>query len=109
MLAVISLGYLVERPLGIARTVCVIGVSGIVSMLAIGGLIGGYLIGWIFYETPKRFPQRWLPYVGAIAVGVVSFVGALWAATTTARGTAPASMPASSRRAYGASIPPSVA
>jgi membrane associated rhomboid family serine protease len=48
----------------------------------IGGLIGGYLIGWIFYETPKRFPQHWVPYFGAVAVGVVSFVGAMWAATT---------------------------
>ena len=48
----------------------------------IGGLIGGFLIGWIFYETPKRFHQRWLPYALAIAVGVVSFVGAMWAATT---------------------------
>jgi len=48
----------------------------------IGGLIGGYIIGWIFYETPKRFHQRWLPYAGAVAVGVVCFVGALWAATT---------------------------
>lgn len=50
----------------------------------VGGLIGGYLIGWIFYETPKRFPQPWLPYLGAIAVGVVCFAGAMWAATTWA-------------------------
>lgn len=48
----------------------------------VGGLIGGYIIGWIFYETPKRFHQRWLPYLAAVSVGVASFAGAMWAATT---------------------------
>jgi membrane associated rhomboid family serine protease len=72
MLALIVLGALVERPLGAARTVTVMGVSGVTSMLATGlgdgwpvvgasgvvfGLVGSAL--WLEFAWAERLPAWW--------------------------------------------------
>jgi membrane associated rhomboid family serine protease len=72
MLALIVLGAMVERPLGAARTVTIMGVSGIAAMLASGifdgarvvgasgvvfGLVGGAL--WLEFAWADRLPAWW--------------------------------------------------
>jgi membrane associated rhomboid family serine protease len=72
MLAVVSLGFLVERPLGTARTLCVIGASGLASMFASGaagysavvgasgiafGLAGAVL--WLDIRCAEELPAWW--------------------------------------------------
>lgn len=72
MLAVISLGFLVERPLGSARTVCVMGAAGLASMFASGiagysavvgasgiafGLAGAVL--WLDVRCADQLPAWW--------------------------------------------------
>ena len=59
------------------------GVTGI----SVGGHVGGFLVGlacgWIVYEGTRRFKLPKFVVEGLIvAIGVLSFVGALWAATT---------------------------
>jgi membrane associated rhomboid family serine protease len=85
LIALLALGMLVERPLGTARTACVMGASGVASMLASGwfgnapvvgvsgvvfGLAGGVL--WLDYRRAEqlpawtRFPRRSLLMLLAI-------------------------------------------
>jgi membrane associated rhomboid family serine protease len=92
LLALMALGFLVERPLGSARTACVMGISAVGAMLT-GGMVGnsmvvgasGIVFGlagsvlWLDYrhaaELPAwwRFPRRSLWIL--IAVNIV--IGAL--------------------------------
>jgi membrane associated rhomboid family serine protease len=72
MLALVVLGALVERPLGIARTVTVMGVSGVAAMAASGliesvpvvgasgvvfGLVGAAV--WLEFTWSDRLPSWW--------------------------------------------------
>jgi membrane associated rhomboid family serine protease len=72
MLALVVLGALVERPLGAARTLTIMGVSGIAAMLAtslsdgravvgasgvVFGLVGGAL--WLEFAWAERLPAWW--------------------------------------------------
>jgi membrane associated rhomboid family serine protease len=92
LLALTALGYLVERPLGLVRTACVIGLSGVGAMVT-GGLFGnsmlfgasGIVFGmagsalWLDYrhadELPAwwRFPRRTLGMITAVFL-VIGFV-----------------------------------
>jgi rhomboid protease GluP len=92
LLALTALGYLVERPLGVARTACVIGLSGVGAMIT-GGLFGnamlfgasGIVFGmagsalWLDYRHADvlpaswRFPRRSLVIITAVFL-VIGFV-----------------------------------
>jgi membrane associated rhomboid family serine protease len=72
MLALIVLGALVERPLGAARTVTIMGVSGVCAMAASGLFDGGPVVGvsgvvfglvgaavWLEFAWADRLPAWW--------------------------------------------------
>ncbi len=58
-----------------------------VRSISVGGHVGGFLVGllsgWIIFEASRKvkFP-KWSVEAILVGIGVASFVGALWAATT---------------------------
>jgi membrane associated rhomboid family serine protease len=92
LLALMALGFLVERPLGTARTACVMGISAVAAMVT-GGMFGnsmvvgasGIVFGlagsvlWLDYrhaeELPAwwRFPRRslWIILAANVVIGAV--------------------------------------
>jgi membrane associated rhomboid family serine protease len=92
LLALLALGFLVERPLGSVRTACVMGVSAVGAMVT-GGMFGnsmvvgasGIVFGlagsvlWLDYRHAEalpaywRFPRRslWIVLAINVAIGVV--------------------------------------
>jgi len=99
LLALMALGFLVERPLGSVRTACVMGVSAVGAMVTAGmfgnsmvvgasgivfGLAGSVL--WLDYrhaeELPAwwRFPRRslWIILAINVVIGVVAVSGSSW-------------------------------
>jgi membrane associated rhomboid family serine protease len=69
-------------PVLIFNLVLTFGVSGISIGGHVGGLLGGIIVGWLFWESPKVTHNRWMGDAGVALFGLVMFVGALWAATT---------------------------
>ena len=52
--------------------------------VSIAGHIGGMVAGLLATESMlqgRRLGNRWLGYAGAVAVGVIAIIVALWAAT----------------------------
>lgn len=72
-----GIGTLVVLNLLISFTVSTISVGG-----HIGGLVGGAIVGWLYYESPKLTQTRWAGDIAAVLLGVAAFAGGMWAATT---------------------------
>lgn len=58
------------------------GVGGISIGGHVGGLIGGAVVGWLFWESPRVTGNRWFGEVAVAVFGALMFFAGLWAATT---------------------------